>query len=414
MNRESIYKVGLPVGVILFAIIIVIALTTFRPTTEPKAPREKIWSVQVSTVKLTKTKPSVVLFGKSESQQSSNLTSAVDAYVIKTAVREGDRVKKGQLLVQLDPSEAELTFKQRQGDVQSLKAQIAAENARYNADKISLEHEKQLVTLSERNVERLQKLFKRRHASEAELDTTREKLRRQELSLTTRELAISDHPNRLSRLRAQLQSAQATESRAKLDLDRTKIVAPFNGRVSKLTVAVGDRVRSGGKILQVYDTSALEIRGEIPKQYVGETYDAISHKRPITATLDNNGKNIDLQLDRLAAEVESGRSGVEGLFKVVTKNANIPVGKTFEIIMQLPHLEQVAILPAQSLYGLNKVYKVENNRLVGISVQRVGNKYSKSGEPEILVKSPKLKNGDKIIFTQLPNAITGLKVKISQ
>jgi HlyD family secretion protein len=67
-------------------------------------------------------------------------------------------------------------------------------------------------------------------------------------------------------------------------------------------------------------------------------------------------------------------------------------------------------VPMQSLYDSDRVYRVENNRLSGISVTRVGDYIDEHGQFRVLVRSQELKPGDTLMITQLPVAITGLLV----
>ena len=64
-----------------------------------------------------------------------------------------------------------------------------------------------------------------------------------------------------------------------------------------------------------------------------------------------------------------------------------------------------------SIYGTNRIYRIENERLAAINVEKLGGQI-KQGKQFVLVRSEKLKSGDAIITTQLPHAVSGLKIEI--
>jgi hypothetical protein len=62
------------------------------------------------------------------------------------------------------------------------------------------------------------------------------------------------------------------------------------------------------------------------------------------------------------------------------------------------------------MYGHNWVFVVNDERLVGITVDRVGELRDKGGQLKVLIRSPEIAPGVPIVTSQLSNAITGLKV----
>ncbi len=407
-------KLILPFAVVAIAMAAFGILVLTKPVPDTKPVTEKVWSVSVKTINPGARVPTVLLYGRVESPRHATLKAAVSAEVVSTPAQEGKLVNKGDLLVALDPSDMQLLVKQREAEVMSLQAQIATEQNRYESDKKSLEHEKQLVALSQKSVDRQLTLLKKDLTAPANREAAEEKLRRQSLVLTQRELAVQDHNNRQLQLEAQLLRMRALLDQANLDLSRCQIKAPFTGPVAKLWVAVGDRVRPGDSIVEIFDSEALEVRAQIPQQYLSTVDNALDNKQEIIATVEARDQRRKLKLDRLASMVAQGRSGVDGLFVVLNQKSSdyLALGRTITLNMQLPAVENVVSLPSQALYSLEYVYVVTNNRLKKITVHQVGVASDKKGNALILMSSPKLKKGDKVLVNQIPNAISGLKVNI--
>ncbi len=409
-------KTILPIAIVVISIIAFIILIVTKPLPDPKPVTEKIWPVSVKTIKPGPKTPMVLLYGRVESPRHATLKAAVSADILSTPAKEGNLVKKGQLLIELDPSDAKLLVKQREAEVKSFVAQIATEQNRFEADKKSLKHEKHLVALSRKSVERQVTLLKKNLTAHANRESAEEKLRQQQLVLTQRELAVQDHKNRLLQLEAQLLRSNALLEQAQLDLSRCQIKAPFAGPVAKLWVAVGDRVRPGDSLVELFDSEALEVRAQIPQKYLSTINEALFEKKEILGTVDEEGQHRKLKLDRLASMVAQGRSGVDGLFIVLNQKSSdyLALGRTISLMMELPTVDNLVSLPSQALYSLEYVYAVKNNRLEKIAVRQVGTSLDEKGGAIVLVTSPKLTTGDKILINQMPNAISGLKVRIIQ
>jgi len=81
------------------------------------------------------------------------------------------------------------------------------------------------------------------------------------------------------------------------------------------------------------------------------------------------------------------------------------------LYLNLPKQSHLVALPFEAVYGINRIYKFIDGRMKGITIEKVGEKMTMTGQSQILVHSPALKQGDKVIITQLPNAIEGLKVR---
>ena len=122
----------------------------------------------------------------------------------------------------------------------------------------------------------------------------------------------------------------------------------------------------------------------------------------------------DIELDRLSAEVATGSTGVDGLFRFVDSDYLPEPGRTISVALTLPELSDVIALPPVALYGTDRIYRVTDARLEAVSVNHLGYRTNSDKKREILIKSDQLNAGDKIITTQLPNAVSGMLVEVKQ
>ncbi|TNF99276.1 MAG: HlyD family efflux transporter periplasmic adaptor subunit, partial [Gammaproteobacteria bacterium] len=256
-------------------------------------------------------------------------------------------------------------------------------------------------------------LVKNNLGSESSIDNALADVEQRDLAVRNRSYAINEHTNRLARLQAQHARSSALLKRAELDLARTVIRAPFNGRVAKLHVGVGDRVQPGESIIDVFDTASIELRGTLANRYIEVIQMSLQQDHQILANAVVDGVQIEAKLTRLAAEVSSISGGVDALFIVTGGASALQLGRSLQLFLQLPPVEPVVAIPVTALYGSSQVYKIVNDRMKAVSVKRLGDYRSGTMQhPQILVQSPDLQDEDVIVTTQLPNAVENLLVEI--
>ncbi|MCG8612603.1 MAG: HlyD family efflux transporter periplasmic adaptor subunit, partial [Pseudomonadales bacterium] len=384
--------------------------------------KEKAWNVQTIELSAADRHPEIELLGTVESPYTSELRATVNADVTRVDVSEGQYVAQGQILLTLDDRETKLALLQREADVIDLQSQVESEINRHKQDLKSLENEKTLIDLAERAVARESKLKQSNVSSEVKMDQSRQSLQQQQLSLNARELNIRNHQSRLAQLRAKLKRAEAQLSLAQLDQDRTLVRAPFSGRITAVTSSPGERARIGDVLISMYDEAHVEVRGQIPNRWITTIQNASQRNLQLSALALGYGGQINLVLDRLSGKANAGSGGIDGLFRE-SKNplsahtlqmASAPqmpllVGQILTLKLQLPAERNVFAMPVSSIYGNNRVYRVKDSRLEAVRIDHVGTQIV-SGKQLILVKSAALQDGDRVITTQLPNAINGLKV----
>jgi len=376
---------------------------------EPSAPRvvEKSWPVRVTTAYPALRAPSLTLFGRIESPRLARLSAAVQADVVEVRVVEGELVEAGATLVVLDSRDVRLALRQREAEVKDIRAQLALEVERHRRDRESLGKERDLIELARKELARAENLAKQGLGSRSQFDQARERVVRQELSIVARESALRGHEGRLARLEAQLLRAETARDRVALDVERTRAVAPFRGRVTEVFVARGDRVRSGDPLLSVFDVSGLEVRAQIPERHLV----GVEASKGRSGYFEAGGRRYVVILNRFGGQVLPGRGGTDALFSVEGAGEDLRIGRTVELTFELAPQPDAVWLPFEALYGTDRVFKVRDGRLAGVRIRRIGEARGPKGQSGVLVTSPDLASGDRLVVTQLANAVEGLRVE---
>ena len=400
----------LPLLMIALGIAGFLLLKATRPEPAEVSATERSWLVQVQKVNPTRATPVLPLYGEVVAPDLQTITATLAGRIDRLPVREGQQVSEGDLLVALDSADIEPVLAQARAQVADLEAQVRSEQVRYRNDQQSLESEKAILDNARRQFERIQSLVERNLASRENLEAATDALARAELTVRTRERAIAEHPARLQSLEARLSQARASLSTAELDGERAVSTAPFDGMVTNLQVAAGDQVSRNQALLSIYPIQGLEVRARVPQMYLGELVDALAGGATLTATAEDSG--LRFELVRFVGL--SDPAGTEAVLELNGESGALRPGALQPLLLQRPARDNLITIPFSALYGADSVYiMTDDNRMQRVTVQRVGEALSENGERRLLIASEHLKPGMRLITTHLPNAITGLKVKLA-
>ena len=395
--------------VILGTLLAIVLLAVFKPSAPTRDVSERHDRVRFVLADPGAHSPHIQLFGRVQSPRAANLTAVVTANVANVPVRAGSKVSAGQLLIQLDDTEAALARDRAKAARDEAAAQLQTTRLRYQSDKKNLALEKKLAQLTEDNLQRLQSLRGKNLVSQTQLDQAEETKARAELSLSQRQLSVSDFKNELARMEARLASAEAQLQQAELDLTRTRVEAPFDGTVTQIPVAPGERVRPGEPLLSLFADAELEVRAQIPERYLAAVRDGLD-QGDLTASTELEGRTLALNLKRLAGEASDARGGIDGLFEFVDGVPAAALGRPLTITLTLPARDNLIAVPATALHGLNRLYIIDDdNRLQRVAADIVGEAMEQA-QSQLLLQAPDLQGGERIMTTQLPQAIVGLPV----
>lgn len=378
------------------------------PQLVQKDPKQFVF---VQKAQIKNETPTIRLFGTVETPLFASLTAAVEADVAAVAVLEGDSVQKQDLLISLNRQDIELDVQQRQAELKEMEASIASDRVRHVADKRALETEKNLLDLTRNAVERAKRLVQNNAGSQSTLDEALQNEARQQLAIIQREQAINDFPLRQKQLEARLSKARAAYGKAKRDLERTSIKAPFDGRITKVMVTAGDRIPRGGKLLNLYNESELEVRVQVPFSFVPPLQQAISNNQQVMAQATYENRRITLTLHRLTALIELGQAGIDAFFR--PSLSQLPaLGSTLDILVYMPVLENVVVVPPDAIYNGNRVYVVIDGALEPREVNQVGMRIEDDGSHAIILDGSNFSPDEDILTSRLPQAVSGLQVQI--
>ena len=168
--------------------------------------------------------------------------------------------------------------------------------------------------MAQRNLSRARKLAKTKAGSEVGVDEALQVIRSRSLAIIQRQRSLNDHVPRMIRLEANLSRVQDRLAQLELDLEKTRIKAPFNGRVINVFVSPGERLRLGDGIVELYDTEAIEARAQIPERFISSVRSSLRDNTVVHGAVSVQGESFKMHLDRLAGFIRQGQGGLDGYF----------------------------------------------------------------------------------------------------
>ncbi len=293
--------------------------------------------------------------GKIEPVNNFEAHAPVSTSVRRVLVKEGDSVKKGQLLLVLDDADARAQAARAETQLRAAKAELGAAERGGNQEEV-LSLEAQLVKArtdreaAQRNLDALKKLEQQGAASAGEVREAENALARADAQLTfLRQKQTKRYSNaELARVSAQQAEAQAAYDATEDVLAKSNVRAPFAGIVYSLPAKQGGFVAAGDLLLQVADLRNVVVRAFVdepdvarlaPGEPIEITCDAVPD-RVWRTTVSNIPSTVKLRGSRNVGETTSIVDN-----KDLKLLPNINVGVT---IVAAEH-DRVLVVPRESV-----------------------------------------------------------------
>jgi len=238
--------------------------------------RDEVLPIRAVTVERSSIRSVVSTNGKIEPAQNFEAHAPVNTTVRKLYVREGDRVKKGQLLLQLDDAEARSQAARAQAELKGAQANVQAVHQGGSQEEVitlqaQITKARSARDTAERNVDAFKRLQEEGAASAGEVRDAQNALQRSQADY---DLLMQKQKDRYSKPEVEHVTAQDSEAQAAYDaaqdiLHKSNIVAPFDGVVYALPVKQGAYVQAGDLLLQEADLSKVLVRAYVDEPDIG-------------------------------------------------------------------------------------------------------------------------------------------------
>ena len=232
--------------------------------------------VRTTTVERGPIRSLISTNGKVEPIRNFEAHSPVATTVKRLFVKEGDHVRQGQLLLQLDDAELRSLAARAQAQMKSAQAGQAEVNTGGTHEEL-LTRDVQLIKdrnardAAQRSLDALRRLQQQGAASAGEVKQAEDALQRAQADVTLQEQEQKDRYSQpeVARVQALGGEAQAAYDAAEDALTKSSVRAPFAGVVYALPVKQGAYVQTGDLLLQEGDLSRMLVRTFVDEPDIG-------------------------------------------------------------------------------------------------------------------------------------------------
>ncbi|WP_299141885.1 HlyD family efflux transporter periplasmic adaptor subunit [uncultured Tateyamaria sp.] len=404
---------ALSLGLLAYAGQLVGTAVQDRLARESKAPpaRERVFAVGVVRAEPGIETPVLEAFGEVESRRRLELRAAVSGRIVELApgFEDGGAVTTGQVLVRIDPADAQAAFDRADADLRDAEAEVrdaeraldlARDEETAAQDQADLQQRAyaRQVDLAERGVGTAAAV----ESAELAASSARQSVLSRRQAVTAAEARIDQSITRLARARIALGEAQRA-------LDDTTLTAPFDGTLSETEVVAGRLASANEKLAVLIDPTALEVAFRVSTAQYARLLDADGAllPAPVTATLDVAGVDLNATgtISRASAGAADMQTGRLVFARLDTSRGFIP-GDFVTVTVQEPPLDNVVRLPASAIDANDTVLVLgPESRLESVQVQLL----RRQGD-DILVRSPDIIGRD-VVEARSPLLGAGISVR---
>jgi multidrug efflux pump subunit AcrA (membrane-fusion protein) len=369
---------------------------TAQARSSEAAPR----SVTVAAVHKESIRRSIDVVGTLAAVDQVTISSEADGKVRTILADLGDRVKAGQVLIQLDSEKQQYTYEQQQAALARTLAQYGATDPG-NLPEVEKTPEVQKakadLVQATQSFDRANELFKRTLISQQALDDAKTALESKRASY---DAALQTAKN----LRAGIQASEASMKLAARVLRDTEIRAPFEGFVERRLVNLGELVKAQMPVMAIVRLDPLKVTGEMPEKMAPW----VAAGRPLELRVDAySDRTFTGKVTRISPAVNTATRAFAFEAHVPNADAALKPGTFARVHVESGKVDDVLTLPYAALqyrYGVNRVYVVSGGKLAMRELQvgeRLGDRIEilsgvKEGEQVAISDVDALSDGDRV------------------
>ena len=352
-------------GLLLFALtlgLLAVGLATLKSAIEislappdPGRPAaERSFSARVARLEPGQIAPVLTLYGEIASRRTLELRAAAAGQIVELAAgfADGARVSAGQLLVRVDPADAQSARDLAQAGLRDAEVELRDATRSLELARADLAVAQEQVALRQGAYDRQKGIGNRGFGTATDLETAELALSAARQALVSRRQAVAQAEARVDKAGTAIERQKLALADAERRLAETELRAGFDGVLSGVTAVAGGLVAKAEKLGELVDPDDLEVSFRVSTAKFASLVDAEGHLMPlgVTAALDVAGAEISAEgrLARVDATVGAGLSG-RLVFASLNAPRGLKPGDFVTVRVQTRPLDGVALLPAAAI-----------------------------------------------------------------
>ncbi|NIZ62657.1 efflux transporter periplasmic adaptor subunit [Sedimentitalea sp. CY04] len=412
-SLTGIFLAAVSVGLLLYAGQMIFGAVQQRMSNERKAPppRERVFAVNLVTAQLQDIAPELIAFGRVESRRRLELRTPVAGRVTSLAeeFEEGGEVSAGQLLLQIDPADAQSALDRAEADMQDARAEERETGRALILAQDELAATQDQAQLRQRAFQRQVDLKARGVGTAATVEVAELAAVQASQAVISRRQAVSQAEARVDQAASNLARAEINLATAQRDLADTTVTAQFGGTLQSVSLVQGRLVSANEKLAELVDPTLLEVAFRISTvQYARLLNDSGQLiAAPVRISLDATGADLSAEgvISRDSGGAGAGQSG-RLIYARLSATPGFKPGDFVTVSVREPELSAVARLPATVLDANGTVLVLgAEDRLEQMQVELV----RRQGD-DVLIRGIGLA-GREVVSGRTPLLGAGIKVR---
>ena len=355
------------------------AVDTTASAEKPKKKKKKPKRASVTVAEATRSQLVLPIHaeGTVRALRETDIRPEIAGRVAKIDVDEGERVRKGQVLLRLDARDYELALEEARSNILQALSTLALEQ-----DVEGESGDRSLLDM------------------EGDLDARLDALRR------------GEYRAEIAAARTGVAAAEAAEHRAHLNLERCELKAPFDGVVTGLTLAPGEWVSGGQTLFRLVDDINLEAQVNVLESDLGD----LETDRPALLAFPALGETLQVKVDVISPSLDTESRSCPTLLRLDNRSGRVKPGMFTRAAIAGEILSERLLVPREAILtrdGRPLVFKVEDNITQWLYVE-LGDRNEQFVEIERVLQGGKLEPGDKVVVTNHLTLTHGAQVKIKR
>ncbi|CUH98959.1 efflux RND transporter periplasmic adaptor subunit [Leisingera aquaemixtae] len=409
----GVFLAAVTAALLLYAGQLIFGAIEAQLNAEKTAPpaRERIFAVNVVTAELQTVAPELTAFGRVESRRALELRTAVGGRVVQLSedFEDGGTVRAGEVLVQIDPADAQSALDRAEADMMDARAEERDAGRALVLAEDELQATQDQAQLRERAFQRQVDLASRGVGTAAAVETAELASVQARQAVISRRQAVNQAEARADQAATRVARAQIALDEAQRDLGDTTIKARFDGTLQSVNLVQGRLVSANEKLADLVDPDLLEVAFRVSTAQYARLLDAEGHllPAPVRVALDADGAGLSAagRISRASGAAGNGQTGRLVYARLETAPGFEP-GDFVTVKVTEPEVAAVARVPASALGADGKVLVLgEEGRLEALPVELV----RRQGD-DVLIRGAGLE-GREIVTGRTPLLGAGIKVR---
>jgi len=394
---------------VIASVVLLLVVTSCAKKPESTQPGPIVQGAKLETVKTSSVDDYYEAVGTVHAKTSSVVAARIMGNITSVRVREGDRVRAGQTLIEIENRDAPVQIQKAQAGVRESNDALDEAQRNIRAAESARDAARANESLASSTFNRYQTLFSRQSVSPQEFDEVRTKLEVAKAESERADRMLQATKARQNQTLGRIDQAKADVSNARIYAGYSRLTSPINGVVVSKQADVGSMAMPGVPLLTIENDANYQLELSVEESQLGKihlgdqasvTIEALGNQQPtcsvveIVPAADPNSRSYTVKLSLPNISGQQLRSGIYGKARFVSGARNL---------LSVP---QKAITQNGQLVS---VFVVDQSGTARMRLIKTGEKI---GERMEVLSG--LNDGEQIVSEVLPQLKDGTRVRESR